>query len=74
MVAIRRESKPGIMTSEFWIMVVVVGATLIATYIDDDSLSRDDGWRIAAFVAAAYIVSRGLAKIGTADRKLQDRR
>ena len=73
-VAVRRESKPGIMTTEFWIMLAIVGATLVATYVDEDSLSRDDGWRIVAFVAAAYIVSRGLAKIGTADRKIQDRR
>lgn len=72
-VAIPRESKPGIKTSEFWIMLAMVGATLAATYADQDSLARVDGWRFAAFVVVAYIVSRGLAKIGTADRKIQDR-
>jgi hypothetical protein len=70
---IPRESKPGIKTSEFWIMLAMVGATLAATYADQDSLARVDGWRFAALVVAAYIVSRGLAKIGTADRKVHER-
>jgi hypothetical protein len=40
-------------------------AVLVATYADgDDTLTQNDGWRYAAFIAAAYIISRGLAKLG----------
>lgn len=38
----------------------------MATYSDgNDTLTQGDGVRYAAFVAMAYIVSRGLAKLGT---------
>ena len=35
-----------------------VAAVLVVTYLDSDSLSREDGWRFAAFAVIAYIVSR----------------
>ena len=41
-----------------------VAAVLFATYLDSDSLAREDGWRFAAFAVVAYIISRGLAKLG----------
>jgi hypothetical protein len=60
------ETKLGSKTSEFYVALVTMAAILIATYVDDnDSLNNSDGWRYAAFVAIAYIVSRGLAKLGT---------
>lgn len=58
------EAKGGFKTSEFYVMVAFVAAVLFATYLDADSLGREDGWRFAAFAVAAYIVSRGLAKLG----------
>ena len=59
------EAKNGFKTSEFYVMLVFVAGVLIATYTDVDSLGREDGWRFAAFAVVAYIVSRGLAKLGT---------
>jgi hypothetical protein len=38
----------------------------VATYVDSgDTLTKNDGIRYATFVAVAYIISRGLAKLGT---------
>lgn len=60
------ETKLGTKTSEFYFAIITVAAILIATYADDnDSLNNGEGWRYVAFVAMAYIVSRGLAKLGT---------
>jgi hypothetical protein len=58
------EAKDGFKTSEFYVMVIFVAAVLLATYLDADSLARDDGWRFAGFAVVAYIISRGLAKLG----------
>jgi hypothetical protein len=58
------EAKDGFKTSEFYVMVAFVAAVLFATYLDADSLAREDGWRFAAFAVVAYIISRGLAKLG----------
>ncbi len=55
--------KPGIRTSEFWIMVIGAIATLVAEMsgmeIDAEDLAMIWG------PAMAYIVSRGLAKMKT---------
>jgi hypothetical protein len=60
------EAKNGFKTSEFYMMVLAIVAVLVATYADgDDTLTQNDGWRYAAWIAVAYIVSRGLAKLGT---------
>ena len=58
------EAKEGFKTSEFYVMAAFVVAVLLATYLDEDSLGREDGWRFAAFAVVAYIISRGLAKLG----------
>ena len=42
-------------------------ATLIAAAVADN-FDAPRAWVIVGFVAAAYIVSRGLAKVGTAHR------
>jgi hypothetical protein len=60
------ETKLGYKTSEFLMMLIFVAGVIIAAYASSsDALSREDGWRFASFVAAAYIVSRGLAKLGS---------
>jgi hypothetical protein len=58
------EAKDGFRTSELYVMVAFAAGVLLPTYLDVDSLARADGWRFAAFAVVAYIVSRGLAKLG----------
>ena len=59
------ETKAGFKTTEFVIMLAIVAAILIATYVADADLGANEGWRYIAWVAAAYILSRGLAKAAT---------
>jgi hypothetical protein len=59
------ETKLAFKTSEFLMAVVAIAAVLVATYSDgDDTLTQNDGWRYASWIAVAYVVSRGLAKLG----------
>lgn len=59
------EAKNGFKTSEMYVTVALIVAILIATYVNsDDSLGHSQGWLFASIVAAAYIISRGLAKLG----------
>lgn len=48
-------------------MLGIIVATLIAAAVADN-FDAPRAWVIVGFVAAAYIVSRGLAKVGTAHR------
>jgi hypothetical protein len=57
------ESKWALLTTEFWAMVLVIVAILIATAVSD-SLNDTRGWLFVTIVATGYIVSRGLAKAG----------
>lgn len=68
------ESKLGFKTSEFLVMVIFVAGVLLATFADEDSLTRDDGFRYAAFAVVAYIISRGLAKLGVREPYSEDHR
>ena len=61
------ETKAAIKTTEFWAMLAIIVATLIAAAVADN-FDAPRAWVIVGFVAAAYIVSRGLAKVGTAHR------
>jgi hypothetical protein len=68
------ETKLGFKTSEFLMALAAIVAVLIATYSDgDDTLTQNDGWRYAAWIAAAYIVSRGLAKLGVREPYAEER-
>ncbi len=58
------EAKQGFKTSEFYVMLVFVAGVLLTTFADKDTLTRNDGFRYAAFAVAAYVLSRGLAKLG----------
>jgi hypothetical protein len=68
------EAKAGFKTSEFYVMVLFVAGVLIATYADKDTLTHADGFRYAAFAVAAYVVSRGLAKLGVREPYTRDDR
>jgi hypothetical protein len=59
------ETKAGFKTTEFMVALAAIVAILIATYVADADLGANEGWKYIAWVAVAYIVSRGLAKLGT---------
>jgi hypothetical protein len=59
------ETKAGFKTTELMLAIAAIVAIIIATYVADADLGANEGWRYASWVAAAYIVSRGLAKAGT---------
>ena len=67
----RSETKWAPLTTEFWAMVGVIVATLIAAAVADN-FDAPRAWTIVGFIAAAYIVSRGLAKVGTDHRDPED--
>ena len=67
----RFETKWAPLTTEFWAMIGVIVATLIAAAVADN-FDAPRAWVIVGFVAAAYIVSRGLAKAGNAHRDPYD--
>jgi hypothetical protein len=58
------ETKWAPLTTEFWAMVIVIVAILIAAAVSDTFGDRR-AWLYVAIVATGYIVSRGLAKAGT---------
>ena len=58
------ETKLSFKTTEFWAMAGVIAAILVASAVSD-SLGDVRAWTLVAGVAAAYIVSRGLAKAGS---------
>jgi hypothetical protein len=63
----RFETKWAPLTTEFWAMLGVIVATLITAAVADN-FDAPRAWVIVGFIAAAYIVSRGLAKAGSAHR------
>ena len=68
------ETKLGTKTTEFWVMIVAIAGILIAALRSgEDSFSVEEGFLYATFVAVAYIVSRGLAKLGTREPYTEDR-
>ena len=67
-----RETKAFHRTSEFWLTIAGIVAVLIAGYASDDSLDVYRTWTLVAVIAAAYIVSRGLAKAGSHDDHWDD--
>ena len=58
------ETKWAPLTTEFWAMLIVIVAILIAAAVSDTFGDRR-AWLYVAIVATGYIVSRGLAKAGT---------
>jgi hypothetical protein len=68
------ETKQAFKTTEFWAMVGVIVAILVSaaaikggdTSGTDEFIARQ-AWLYVAIVAAAYLISRGLAKAGSSD-------
>jgi hypothetical protein len=68
------ETKLGFKTTEFMMAIAAIVAVLVATYSDgDDTLTQNDGWRYVAWIVVAYIVSRGLAKLGVREPYAEER-
>jgi hypothetical protein len=55
-----------------YVMLAFVAGVLIATYADNDSLAHQDGWLYAGIAVAAYVISRGLAKLGVREPYTDD--
>ena len=77
---LRTETKQAFKTTEFWAMVGVIVAILVsaAAIKGGDSGGTDEfiarnAWLYVSIVAAAYIVSRGLAKSGSSEPYSEDR-
>jgi hypothetical protein len=60
----RDETKLSLKTTEFFAMVGVIAAILVASAVSD-SLGDVRAWTLVAAVAIGYMISRGLAKSGS---------
>lgn len=63
----RDETKPSFLTTEFYAFVASVAAILIAA-AQADNFGAPRAWTLVAALAIGYMVSRGLAKSGSAHR------
>ena len=62
------ETRRSFTTSEFYVWAISVAALIVAGYVNRSGLDGKTAWQLAALVSVAYIVSRGLAKIGSRTR------
>jgi hypothetical protein len=58
------ETKLSLKTTEFWAMVGLIAAVLVASAVSD-SLGDVRAWTLVSAVGIGYMISRGLAKSGT---------
>jgi hypothetical protein len=63
----RDETKPSFLTTELYAFVASVAAILIAA-AQADNFDAPRAWTLVAAVTIGYMVSRGLAKSGSAHR------
>jgi hypothetical protein len=59
------ETKLSLKTTEFWAMVALIAAILVASAVSD-TLGDVRAWTLVAAVGIGYMLSRGLAKSGSA--------
>jgi uncharacterized membrane protein YkvA (DUF1232 family) len=69
----REETKASFLTTEFWAMIGVIAAILIAA-AQADNFDAPRARTLVAAVAIGYMVSRGLAKSGSDHRDRDDDR
>lgn len=62
------ETKPSFLTTEFYAMIGVIIATIVAGQSNHSWHDRWV-WQVVAAIAIGYMVSRGLAKSGSADHR-----
>lgn len=63
----RDETKPSFLSTEFWAFIAAVAAILVAV-AQADNFESSRAWTLIAAVTIGYMVSRGLAKSGSAHR------
>jgi hypothetical protein len=63
------ETRRAFKTTEFFVMLASIAAVIVAGYASDDSLDVARIWTLVTVLAAAYMVSRGLAKAGSYERE-----
>lgn len=66
-------ARAAVKTTEFWMTLALVFLLLLSTYLDD-ALNRVDGWRFVTWAVMAYVISRGLAKLGNRSDAAYDQR
>lgn len=66
------ETKASFLTTEFYAMVGVIVALLVAAKVSD-SLGDVRAWTLVSAVAIGYMLSRGLAKSGSTHISTDDR-
>jgi hypothetical protein len=59
------ETRWALLTTEFWAMLLATAVLLIAAAASD-SFDDNRAWTLVTIIVAAYILSRGFAKGGTA--------
>lgn len=67
----REETKASFLTTEFWAMAAAIAGILIAAN-QADNFDAERAWTLVAAVVVGYMVSRGLAKSGSAHRDRDD--
>ncbi len=60
----RPKSKPFFLTSEFLVLLSAIVAVVIAAAVADN-FDAPQAWTLVTLLSAAYILSRGLSKIGS---------
>jgi hypothetical protein len=67
----REETKVSFLTTEFWAMAASIAAILFAAN-QAENFGAERAWTLVAAVVVGYMVSRGLAKSGSAHRDRDD--
>lgn len=68
-----KETKSALMSTEFWIYLLAVGGTLLASYLVGrnaqgvDPFQANQAWWYIALLTIGYLGSRGLAKAGSSN-------
>ncbi len=62
------ETKGSLITTEFWAMVAVIAAVLVAAE-RLEHFTGQEAWTLVSIVAVGYMISRGLAKAGSGHRE-----
>lgn len=65
------ESRPALLTTEYWLTLLFATVVLVAGYVSD-GLGVRPAWIIAGAVIVAYVVSRGLSKAGSPDTYVEE--